>query len=356
MTITEAIARIKEQVSIPELLRKYGHQVSDRDQLIKSPIRDDSQASFSIFAQGRKWKDHATADHGDVIDLFAALEECGLPEAIRRLCGQLGIALDGEIKLAKGLAAPRGPALRRSQEGAGPERWEPDEDFEQQKDLAKGGLYSLLLASAEDAINHNHHLALQLLCDTKGFEAHELLSLISKRGMNIGAAPGQATRNGHNKGVLFYYMPHGVKMRTNATNSRGDRWLHGRAKDNLFRPVLYAEDMNHVIFVEGETDAISVAMAYHRNRKPIPLILGIPGARITPSNECLYEHLRHKPKSIVVCFDNDETGEDAANKFSDHLRQSLGHKQATTRATIEKDLSRELQLHGHERVVGLLTP
>jgi len=34
-----------------------------------SPLREDNNKSFSVFDGGRKWKDHGTGEHGDVIDL-----------------------------------------------------------------------------------------------------------------------------------------------------------------------------------------------------------------------------------------------------------------------------------------------
>ncbi len=75
--LKEAIARLP----IPVLWRKLGLPGEIRDCCsVHSPLRDDDRnPSFSIFAAGTKWKDHATGEHGDSFDLF---------KAVRRLEGK----------------------------------------------------------------------------------------------------------------------------------------------------------------------------------------------------------------------------------------------------------------------------
>jgi len=43
----------------------------DRIEVILSPFRDEKQESFSIFNDGRMFKDHATGESGDVITFYA---------------------------------------------------------------------------------------------------------------------------------------------------------------------------------------------------------------------------------------------------------------------------------------------
>lgn len=51
----------------------------------RSPLRRDRHPSFSVFAEGRKWKDHATGEGGDVVDFIAAARRCDRSEAARYL-------------------------------------------------------------------------------------------------------------------------------------------------------------------------------------------------------------------------------------------------------------------------------
>ena len=188
----------------------------------------------------------------------------------------------------------------------------------------------------------------------KGFEPEELLNLYHKRGLCFGMAGGE---KGGSKGQLLYFMQHGIKARNNVMNSRGDRWVHGKAKDNLFRPVLYSEDLNHVVITEGETDAIAVAIAYLRRGKPIPLILGVPGAGVKPTRECLYFHLRHKPSSIVTCFDNDPAGIKGQANLIELLKEhSIHNAIPRTHLLREGDICKELQRNGAVSVTDILEP
>ena len=58
----------------------------------KSPFRKDKNASFSIYANGQKWKDHATGDGGDVIDFYSKATGRSTADAIRELALMSGIA------------------------------------------------------------------------------------------------------------------------------------------------------------------------------------------------------------------------------------------------------------------------
>lgn len=56
----------------------------------KAPWRDDRNPSFSVYDQGRKWKDHATGDHGDAVDFLAKALDIPEKEAIQRFVEMAG--------------------------------------------------------------------------------------------------------------------------------------------------------------------------------------------------------------------------------------------------------------------------
>jgi hypothetical protein len=59
----------KEHYTIPRLWQAFGYPGKPGTSC-KSPFRDDEKPSFSVFDGGRKWKDHATGDGGDIIEFL----------------------------------------------------------------------------------------------------------------------------------------------------------------------------------------------------------------------------------------------------------------------------------------------
>jgi CHC2 zinc finger len=55
-----------------------------------SPFRHDRNPSFSIYADGRKWKDHGTNEQGDVIDFVARAMDTDTAGALRWIRQRLG--------------------------------------------------------------------------------------------------------------------------------------------------------------------------------------------------------------------------------------------------------------------------
>ena len=69
-----------------------------------SPFREDRNPSFSIFADGRGWKDFATGEGGDVVSFVKRATACTDAEAIRRV-----LELAGGITSPVALAPRHGP-------------------------------------------------------------------------------------------------------------------------------------------------------------------------------------------------------------------------------------------------------
>lgn len=57
----------------------------------RSPFREDRNPSFSIFDNGRAWKDHATGEGGDLIEFIRTALGCDYSGVRDYLCGRLGI-------------------------------------------------------------------------------------------------------------------------------------------------------------------------------------------------------------------------------------------------------------------------
>jgi len=70
-----AIDEAKDRLRIPKLWKRLG-LLGEPASSCKSPFRNDQNASFSIYDDGRRYHDHATGQDGDAIDFLG--EACGL--------------------------------------------------------------------------------------------------------------------------------------------------------------------------------------------------------------------------------------------------------------------------------------
>ena len=87
MTISDA----KERVSIPYLWSLYGYEGNPLKSC-KSPFRDESNSSFSVFADGTAWKDHGTGEGGDSVTFIQMAEGLSKADACRKIISYAGEA------------------------------------------------------------------------------------------------------------------------------------------------------------------------------------------------------------------------------------------------------------------------
>jgi CHC2 zinc finger len=74
-------------ITIPEVAEKLFREWKPA-KLCRSPFRPDQNPSFSVYDEGRKWKDHATGDCGDVIKFVMRARGCSFEEAIKYISGE----------------------------------------------------------------------------------------------------------------------------------------------------------------------------------------------------------------------------------------------------------------------------
>jgi hypothetical protein len=80
---THDLPALKARLTIPDVWERLGLPGKPAH-YCRSPFRADKKASFSIYEGGRRWKDLATGEGGDVIDFIARALDVSLPEATRR--------------------------------------------------------------------------------------------------------------------------------------------------------------------------------------------------------------------------------------------------------------------------------
>jgi len=86
MTIQEAKARVDIPAIAAIIFPKWNPEVS-----CKCPWREDRNPSFSVFDNGRKWKDHGTGDSGDAVDFLEKAKGLSKEEAIQQFLQMAGI-------------------------------------------------------------------------------------------------------------------------------------------------------------------------------------------------------------------------------------------------------------------------
>ena len=75
----DSLDEAKQHLRIPELWRMLGLP-GEAAKSCRSPFREDTNPSFSVFDDGRKFKDHATGESGDAIDFLARARNLSLAE------------------------------------------------------------------------------------------------------------------------------------------------------------------------------------------------------------------------------------------------------------------------------------
>lgn len=79
---------ITEEISIFDVANKFGVALKGKGKLYSSPFREDKHPSFSIFGDGKIFKDLATGETGNVITFVVKLKEISTKEAYKLLLSE----------------------------------------------------------------------------------------------------------------------------------------------------------------------------------------------------------------------------------------------------------------------------
>ncbi len=87
--IDSSLARAKDRLTVLALgpILFPGWEVG---RSCRSPFREDRHASFSVFADGRAWKDFTTGEAGDAVDFIAKAHGLSKADAVRALISMAG--------------------------------------------------------------------------------------------------------------------------------------------------------------------------------------------------------------------------------------------------------------------------
>lgn len=114
MNTTSKLELAKAKVGIPDVWIAYGLPgVSGRS--CHSPFREDRSPSFSVYDDGKRFRDFGTGDSGSVIDFIMRAKGCSAGDAAReliRLAGLAGITRPPASKTKKLLCIPNFRGLK----------------------------------------------------------------------------------------------------------------------------------------------------------------------------------------------------------------------------------------------------
>ena len=85
------IAEIKDRYRISQAWSDEGLKGLPGKE-VRSPFRDDKNPSFSVFNEGRSWKDHGSDEGGDVLDFICLARGCEFKEAKKIIEDRLSLA------------------------------------------------------------------------------------------------------------------------------------------------------------------------------------------------------------------------------------------------------------------------
>jgi DNA primase len=281
------IQEIKDRITIPEMLQKIGVECPIKlDCMIKSPVREERTPSFHIYDQGKRGHDFGGDFKGDVIDLYQAIHGCKTDSAIAVVAEFAGVSR--QEKSSRSLHAPIA-AKRKAVVTTEHERWTDDRT-----------------KFAEEACSRNFKDAMST----------DINELMVRKGWNFKIIH-QLRRQGvlgfDKDGKVLYIYPHGVKKRWSADDSRGDRWVWGKAKDNLWRGNALMDPQKTNLFLsEGETDLITFLR--HREEAENELSCSVPGASWSPTPVECYRIASHR--DVYLMFDCDDAGFELTKRIS----------------------------------------
>ena len=92
MTASPSISEIAERLEIPQLWQVLSLP-GKSGKCVCSPFREDSSPSFSVYQDAGRWRfrDHASAEHGDALDFVKLARGCDAAEALRWAKAFLGL-------------------------------------------------------------------------------------------------------------------------------------------------------------------------------------------------------------------------------------------------------------------------
>lgn len=279
--------------NLKPFLRDYVETVTQRSKsglyncpLCTSGTGKNHTGAFGVFDDGRRWKCQACGEHGDIFDLYAAVNRCDLPEATKAIIAMYGSPSATRSSARSDFKPAEAPA-REGNRQAGTE-------------AATAQSYAEAIARYSAALPGS---PAESYLQGRGF------TLDTMKRFHLGY-------NVQRQTVTIPYNPQGSYYGQRSVNPNASR-KHDNLKGveiPLFNPAaLYASDVCFI--VESPLCAISIEQVGGS-------AVAISG---TSGGSRLYAQLKKKPTdaTLVLCLDNDEAGRKAAETIGAELEKNF---------------------------------
>jgi hypothetical protein len=292
---------IKEQMPIAKawtLLQLPGSPKEKRGAQ-KSPFRDERNPSFSIFDEGKGWKDHGTGEGGDVIDFWMKATGKSKGDSIAELAGLCGLANHANDPLPYKRLKCYGP----------PAQYEPVHVPLLDMGVSTNRMIQLANGS-------NPGLRVRSWMKSKQIEMHTVRNL-AKEG-SLGLTP---------RGQLCFFFKNGTKIRGDLRDSHSCFWEEGSTASHVWRDHVLEKPMVNTVFVtEGESDLMRTApllSGFHKPNGYCPAIVSMPSASWRPDAAMAYRLGAFR--DVVLLMDGDEAGRRCCEALRAILKAEAEH-------------------------------
>jgi hypothetical protein len=248
----------------------------------RSPFREDRRPSFSIYDDGRKWKDHGSGEAGSIFDFVAKANNCDFKSARKIILNRLGRGMVGSI-------VQRQPGMDRKQLRLPPMHSGTKSELNQLASLRNLSIESLTLSSEQGWLWFT-----QLMDNGKSHKAWILTDSTRRNA--------QARRL---DGKCWQHLPGKPKAKTLPGSQAG--WPIGIADIG---------NKNHVSLCEGGPDFLAaIHFARNEGKEDVhPVFMSGASLNIHPEALGLF-----KGKKIKIFPHLDDVGVKAAKKWANQL-------------------------------------
>jgi hypothetical protein len=284
------IITIKERLDIPTCVKHLGGEVPARTGAFRSPFRDDKSPSFSIYGERLdRWKDHATGEGGDCIDLIRIVRGCDPKEAIATAGGWAGLSPTDLKDDSSKFRVP--PPPRSKHRPANPDAKPPKPPR-----LSEDRLADLRYPNG----NYYDCPALDAWAGKGGHVwTPSAIDLLGSKNRCLAISP---------KGnITFLFRSGACKVRFDPLSSHSSRWIAGMANENLWGDLMFdeADTESPVFLTEGESDLITLVSLLQRLQLP-GQVLALASASAIPNMGVMFKYFRKR--RVFTLLDNDKAG------------------------------------------------
>lgn len=287
---------IREIYRIPDAWRDLGLP-GEPAPSCRSPWRKDRSPSFSVYDEGRKFKDHGTGEQGELYEFVKLSLDSNFKDAAKFIEDRTGTGPTIESPRPRPKPRPKAPP---------PEPLKLSEAEEEKVHRARLALTNAFW---------NEEPIVDEILESLGLD-HETLRYASWGSSGLGLA---TPSPGRDKYWLCYRYPQGLKWRNPDPEAKAKgqprfKWIVGKATAP-WRMEWVKPETRTIYLTESESDCLAL-IAAGIEADGVSVCVAAPGSgNFKGEWGALF-----KGKRTIICFDNDEAGRKGSLKAADALK------------------------------------